>query len=89
VTAIRFVRVRGVPWRNIGDDVLLAPTDRHDLECLSATGGAVWRCLAAPRDLADLVTELAETFGLDPTAITADVEDLLGTMCQRGLVAQI
>lgn len=89
--SIRKVRYRRSPAtlaRTVGDDVLLAAADRDGMKLLSGTAGAVWRLLAAPRTVEELVDRLQHGFAASAATMRADVRDLLRRLEASGWIEQ-
>lgn len=77
--------------RQLAGETVLVPirqdqADFQKVHMLNETGAAVWEALATPRDLDELIDELAERFGADRAVVAADVRELLGDLRARGLV---
>lgn len=84
-------RSRNVITRQLAGETVLVPVrqdqaDFQKVHMLNETGAAVWEALEAPRDLDELVDELAERFAADRAVVDADVRELLGDLQERGLV---
>lgn len=78
-----------IPWRRIGDEIILAPQGREDFDQLSDTAAVVWRLLETPSSREGLVETLAELYSLPPEGIAADVERLVADLLKRGAIEEI
>ncbi|HYT81500.1 MAG TPA: PqqD family protein [Actinomycetota bacterium] len=85
----RLARSSSIPWRRIGDDVILAPAGRDDFDQLSGTAAVVWSFLETPCSPEDLVSELAETYAVPPEGIGSDVRALVSDLIERGAVEEL
>jgi len=85
----RLARSPSVPWRRIGDDVILAPAGRDDFDQLSGTAAVVWSFLDTPRSREQLVSELAEMYAGPPEGIGTDVGALVADLIERGAIAEL
>lgn len=77
-----------IPWRQVGEDILLAPAGRDDIDHLSGTAAVVWTLLKTPMSLADLVNSLAGLYSVPADGITTDVEALVADLTQRGAIQE-
>jgi hypothetical protein len=68
-----------------GEFVMLDP-DSGTYYGLDEVGSAVWRLLASPRRLGEVVSHLCEAFDVTPDRCRADVEALVAELESRGLV---
>jgi hypothetical protein len=84
----RFVRSPCIPWRRIGDTIILAPAGRDDFDQLSGTANAVWSLLDRPRSSADLISELAHAYAVSPDEIGPDVLLLISDLVERGAIEE-
>lgn len=85
----RFVRSRVALSRRVGGEVLLAATDRPDIDRLSDSAGAVWTLLGEPLTKSVVVANLSEAYGVPGGQIAADVEALLDDLVRRGWVEEV
>lgn len=85
----RLHRSPRVAWRNVGRDVLLAPPDTPGYELLTGAGGQLWRELAVPRTVTELVERLAVFFAASPGEIRSDVARIVDELAQRDLIRQV
>jgi hypothetical protein len=77
-----------IPWRRVGDDILLAPPGRVDFDHLSGTAAVVWLSLETPCSRDELVREIAELYSVRPDQIDRDVDTLLSDLVRRGAIEE-
>lgn len=53
---------------------------------LQGTGVALWEMLADPHTTIELVSEMADRFGVEPGVIGDDLEQALGQLVAAGLI---
>jgi hypothetical protein len=85
----RFAQSSSIPWRQIGDDIILAPAGRDDFDQLSGTAAVVWSILETPASLESLVSTLAEIYAVPAEEIDTDVRALVADLVQRGAIREI
>jgi len=73
----------------VGDQILLAPPGREDLDQLSGTAATVWILLEEPQTLQELVSTLGELYNTPVQAIRASVEQLVNDLVSRGSIRQV
>lgn len=76
----RWRRRADVSWRESIDGVVVQAPSAADPSVLAGTAAAVWRLLAEPVTVDDLVDTLAEVYGGDRAVIARDVEALVERM---------
>lgn len=89
----RFVRTPDAILREIAGETLLVPVrrmrllDAETLYILDDVGACVWRRLAEPGTLDDLVAAVEEAYDVPPaTDVRADLRALLDDLVGQGLV---
>lgn len=88
-----YAQTEGIVAREVAGEYLLIPihqagVDLQKVYLLNDTAQAVWRLLAEPRELDNLLTALAEEYAAGPEDLREDVQALLDDLVARGLVAQ-
>jgi hypothetical protein len=68
-----------------GEFVMLDP-DSGNYYGLNEVGSTVWRLIASPRRLDEVVAHVCATFEVAPDRCRADVEQLLSELANRQLV---
>ncbi len=68
-----------------GEFVMLDP-ESGNYYGLNEVGSAIWRLLAAPRRLDEVVAHVCATFDVTPERCRADVEHLVNELAARRLV---
>jgi hypothetical protein len=88
VTGERLRRDPAVRWRSCVDGVVvMAPAAAEPL-FLSSPGDEIWRLLATPRTIDDLVDALAASFDGERGAIAGDVASFVADLERAGLVGR-
>jgi hypothetical protein len=85
----RYAQSTSIPWRQIGDDIILAPAGRDDFDQLSGTAAVAWGILETPVSLENLVSTLAEIYAVPAEEIAADVHALVSDLVERGAIQEI
>ena len=70
----------------VGSEVVLMTLDTGECMGLGETGSDVWRLLATPTRLAEVVRALREEYQAPEGVIEEDVAELLEEMLGRGLI---
>ena len=63
----------------------LARDGKHPIT-LQGTGVALWEMLEAPHTTAELISEMADRFGVEGSVVGADLEQALGHLVAEGLI---
>jgi hypothetical protein len=85
----RLAHSPAIPWRRIGDTILLAPPGREDFDHLSGTAAVVWGLLETPATLESLIDRLGELYSVPAESISADVVALVADLTQLGAVQEV
>lgn len=75
-------------FRRVGGDIILATPEREDFDSLSSTASAAWELLDTPKELDELVNELALEYRMPPHSIVSDVAALLLDLLRRGWIEE-
>ncbi len=70
----------------IDDEIVVMNLDTGDFFSLEGTARAAWLLIDGTRDLAAIITALAEQFGAPGDVVAADVELFVGELGRAGLV---
>lgn len=86
-----FVRSQSVVWRIVGGETLIVPVrgkvgDLASIYSFNEIGSLIWKLLAIPRDLPELVAAVAEEYEVENERARKDVERFLNDMLSAGLV---
>lgn len=80
------VQVReGVYYTEKDEEGVLVDSDTGVFFALNATGTRIWRALHAG-DIASLVSEWSNQFGLAETEVQHDIDEFCGRLAEEGLV---
>ena len=84
------VRLRDekLEWREIDGEVVALDGQQSEYLGVNRAGAALWPLLASGTTREALVARLSESFGLDPARAAADVDAFVGSLAERGLLAQ-
>jgi hypothetical protein len=75
--------------RRVGGEVILATPHREDFDSLSSTASAAWELLDIPKNLDQLVDELAAEYRMQPSSIVSDVAALVLDLLRRGWIEEV
>ena len=84
-----FRRSPAALYRRVGGEGILATPRREDFDSLSSTASAAWEILDSPKDLDELVKELALAYGMQPHSIVSDVASLVLDLLRRGWIEEV
>ena len=90
----RYQRNPNFIYRKVVDESVLVPihNDVADMACiytLNAVGAFIWEQLEEPLSLADLQTEILETFEAEPDALQSDLTEFLDEMLEIRAVKKV
>jgi hypothetical protein len=80
------LREEGVSWRRIDDEVVAVDVATSTYLAANDSGTVLWQTLAGGATRDELVTALAERFGLDAEQAGADVDAFLAQLEAQGLL---
>jgi hypothetical protein len=72
---------------DIDEEIVVMRLDNGEFFSLSETAAVVWRLIDGRRDRAALLAALAEQFDGPEDRMAADVDELLSTLKEMGLLA--
>ena len=84
--SVTIVRSSAPVETTVGSEVVLMTLETGECMGLGETGSDVWRLLAAPTRLSEVVAALREEYQDPQGVIEADVRELLEEMLGRGLI---
>jgi len=70
----------------IDDETVVMDMDSAEFFSLNETAGAVWRAIDGERGRDQVVAAVAAEYGIDPTEIASDVDELIAQMVKAGFV---
>lgn len=73
---------------SIDDEVVLMNVDTGEFYALDGTAAVVWRLIGEDRSRGQILDILGQEFDGDPEGIAQDVDKLLETFKEMGLVAE-
>ena len=81
------VRRADVSLKRTGDDALLLDARSDRVHVLNASAAKVWELCAKESTIDGLSAALAQEYGLEPGAVHGDVERIVETFRELGLLA--
>lgn len=87
-TEVAYRRSDAALTRSFAGEVVLALSDREDVQHLSGTGADVWQVLAEELTLPSLIELLADRYGVDAEAIRDQVESFVSDLVGLGAVVR-
>jgi hypothetical protein len=84
--SIRLCRCSDVLWRRVANCVVLLAPGAVDAVEVTEPGAALWELLATPSTRGELVDALADRYLTPPTVVQRDLEPVLSSLVERGLV---
>lgn len=83
----RYRRIDGVSERQVDDDLFIVVPATEAVFHLNPVGTALWRMLAEPHDLDEIVGELAEIFDeAEVSQLRNDAETFLQQLAEHNLL---
>lgn len=74
--------------QRVGDDVIVVNLQTSLMYDLNRTGGRFWDLLTEGHDLAQIHTKLLQEFEVDPVALRREMEAILASLKDAGLVRE-
>lgn len=86
----RLKRSPAVNETAVGDETFLVEPREQEIYYLDAITSALWRCLADPRDKAEIEQLFIEAFpDADEKGVRDDLEAAIDDMLRRGLIVSV
>jgi hypothetical protein len=80
------MRKPGVPWQVLdGIAVIVAPAQQQAHE-LDEVGTFLWNLFDGEHSIADICTELCETYDVNESVAMKDIESFIGKLQREGLI---
>lgn len=73
---------------DIDNEIVIMRLDNGEFYSLSGTGVAIWRLIDGTRGRKELITSAAGEFDASEDEIAADIDELLKTLKETGLLAE-
>lgn len=70
----------------VDDEIVLLNIERGSYHALNAVASRIWQYLDAPMTVSQLIAAMLECFRGDPTVIATDVDTLLSSLSELGLI---
>jgi hypothetical protein len=83
------IRLRSdeLSWRQIDDEIVILDGVRAEYLAIKGAGARLWPALVDGASLEQLVDLLVDTYQIDPERATADANQFVTTLSDRGLIA--
>jgi hypothetical protein len=81
------LRADGLAWHEVEGEVIAIDVDAAVYLAANGSGALLWKLLVPGATRGELVTALAEEYGLDTATSEADVDAFLGQLEEQGLLA--
>jgi hypothetical protein len=90
----RYKTSHDVVFRRVGEEAILVPLSQNvgNLDwvyTLSPVAARVWQLVDGTRETGAIAATISEEFDVDETTATADVDELLATLADAGLVGSV
>ncbi|HLJ09294.1 MAG TPA: PqqD family protein [Acidimicrobiia bacterium] len=79
----------GVAWVAIGDEVVVYRVDGAASLVLNSTAGLLWQCLDGTSQLAEILDDIAVTFGANRAEVEKDCVTMVSTWLVENLVQEV
>jgi hypothetical protein len=86
---IRFHQAPATLSRDIGDEILVTRAWSDRVEGLPGTASIVWRRLASPVTLPELLDDVSRAYEVETSVIADDVKTLLDDLMKKHLVEEL
>jgi hypothetical protein len=83
------IRLRSdeLSWRQIDDEIVILDGVRAEYLAINGAGARLWPALVDGASREQLVDLLIDTYQIDPKRATADANQFVTTLSDRGLIA--
>jgi Coenzyme PQQ synthesis protein D (PqqD) len=81
------LREQDLDWRDIDDEIVALDAQGATYLAIQGAGAVLWRLLATSTTRESMVEALVETYDVDSTRAGDDVDEFLGSLSRRGLLA--
>jgi Coenzyme PQQ synthesis protein D (PqqD) len=81
------LREQDLDWREIDEEIVVLDTRDALYLAIRGSGAVLWRLLADSTSHDGLVDALVETYGIDESRASGDVDEFLAALGDRGLLA--
>jgi hypothetical protein len=80
-------RDKGVVWRDIAGEVVIAEMDNSRVRVLNRTASQIWILADGTRRVGDIISELCNRFQVTPEQARVDAEDFCNQLLEAGLAS--
>ena len=73
-------------WRSVGSETIVVDPDSGASFVLNAVGAFIWELVDGERTIADITSEICDSYEVTPERAQADIEQWADWMAERKLV---
>ncbi|HEX3904205.1 MAG TPA: HPr-rel-A system PqqD family peptide chaperone [Polyangia bacterium] len=82
-----YKRDPGVPFQKLDEETIVVDPRTREVHLLNDTAARIWELLASSRSVDELTAALGEEYDAPAEELRASVEELLGGLGDKGLLA--
>jgi len=82
-----YTRDPGVPHQKLDEETIVVDPRTREVHLFNETAARIWELLASPATVDDLTAALADEYDAPAEELRASVEETLGTLRDKGLLA--
>jgi hypothetical protein len=80
------LRTDGLQWRQIDDQIVVLDAGADTYLSTNASGALLWRSIASGATREQLVRVLRDTYEIDESRASADADEFVASLADRGLL---
>jgi PqqD family protein of HPr-rel-A system len=84
---MKYKRDPGVPFQKLDEETIVVDPRTREVHLLNDTAARIWELLASSQSVDELTAALGEEYEAPPGELRDDVEQLLGGLGDKGLLA--
>ena len=82
-----YTRDPGVPHQKLDEETIVVDPRTREVHLFNETAARIWELLASPATVDDLTAALADEYDAPAEELRASVEETLGALRDKGLLA--
>jgi PqqD family protein of HPr-rel-A system len=82
-----YTRDPGVPHQKLDEETIVVDPRTREVHLFNETAARIWELLASPATVDDLTAALADEYDAPAAELRASVEETLGQLRDKGLLA--